>query len=147
MYMIVGLRRINCDSAIDRDGNSVDFSQITVSGMVDTNAPVTTFSGGGYGNHTIKVNSAVMTHSETVTSTNFLAVLVAMHLTVDGIVFDSYVASPIIVNGVQYSGYLTSTSGQGGSDFIIGVKDTTFTIYGSLSIRTDELRKIKSGSE
>ncbi|OJG97640.1 hypothetical protein RV18_GL000708 [Enterococcus termitis] len=90
---------------------------------------ISTFSGGGYGNHIITVNSAVMTHSGEVTDYNFDAVLKMMQLSVDGTAFDQFVAAPIIVNGVQYAGYLTGSNGQGGSDFVIAVKDTNFNIY------------------
>ncbi|THE07500.1 hypothetical protein E1H99_12410, partial [Enterococcus hirae] len=88
----------------------------------------TTFSGGGYGNHVITVNSAVTVKSGDVSEKNFLAVLNTLNLTVDGVSFNQFVSQPMMVNGVQYAGYLTGTNGSG-SDFTIVVKDVNFNIY------------------
>ncbi|WP_438770782.1 MULTISPECIES: LPXTG cell wall anchor domain-containing protein [unclassified Enterococcus] len=87
-----------------------------------------TFSGGGYGGHTITANSAVTVKTGQVSQTNFSSVISTVNITVDGVSYNQFVAQPIMVNGVQYAGYLTGANGSG-SDFTIVVKDTNFNIY------------------
>uniref|UniRef100_UPI001C61253D DUF4573 domain-containing protein n=1 Tax=Enterococcus mundtii TaxID=53346 RepID=UPI001C61253D len=87
-----------------------------------------TFSGGGYGGHTITANSAVTVKSGQVSQANFSSVISTVNITVDGTSYNQFVAQPIMVNGVQYAGYLTGANGSG-SDFTIVVKDTNFNIY------------------
>ncbi|WP_211197070.1 LPXTG cell wall anchor domain-containing protein [Enterococcus mundtii] len=87
-----------------------------------------TFSGGGYGGHTITANSAVTVKTGQVSQTNFSSVISTVNITVDGVSYNQFVAQPIMVNGVQYAGYLTGANGSG-SDFMIVVKDTNFNIY------------------
>ncbi|MBO0462762.1 hypothetical protein JZO83_13435, partial [Enterococcus sp. DIV1298c] len=87
-----------------------------------------TFSGGGYGGHTITANSAVTVKTGEVSQTNFSSVISTVNITVDGVSYNQFVAQPIMVNGVQYAGYLTGANGSG-SDFTIVVKDTNFNIY------------------
>ena len=87
-----------------------------------------TFSGGGYGGHTITANSAVTVKTGQVSQTNFSSVISTVNITVDGVSYNHFVAQPIMVNGVQYAGYLTGANGSG-SDFTIVVKDTNFNIY------------------
>lgn len=87
-----------------------------------------TFSGGGYGGHTITANSAVTVKTGQVSQTNFSSVISTVNITVDGVSYNQFVAQTIMVNGVQYAGYLTGANGSG-SDFTIVVKDTNFNIY------------------
>ncbi|OTN77454.1 hypothetical protein A5886_002554, partial [Enterococcus sp. 8G7_MSG3316] len=109
-------------------GGAVDGSlSEDASGVASWNQTAT-FSGGGYGGHTITVNSAVTTKSDQVNATNFNAVLQSLHLQVDGQSYTSFVATPLVINGVNYVGYLSSSSGSG-SDFTIAIKDTNFNVY------------------
>lgn len=89
---------------------------------------IATFSGGGYGGHTITANSAVTVKTGHLSQTNFSSVISTVNITVDGTSYNQFVAQPIMVNGVQYAGYLTGANGSG-SDFTIVVKDTNFNIY------------------
>lgn len=109
-------------------GGAVDGSlSEDASGVASWNQTAT-FSGGGYGGHTITVNSAVTTKSDQVNATNFNAVLQSLHLQVDGQSYTSFVATPLVINGVNYAGYLSSSSGSG-SNFTIAIKDTNFNVY------------------
>ncbi|WP_301355849.1 LPXTG cell wall anchor domain-containing protein [Enterococcus spodopteracolus] len=89
---------------------------------------IATFSGGGYGGHTITANSAVTVKTGYLSQTNFSSVISTVNITVDGVPYNQFVAQPIMVNGVQHAGYLTGANGSG-SDFTIVVKDTNFNIY------------------
>ncbi|MEC3940451.1 LPXTG cell wall anchor domain-containing protein [Enterococcus mundtii] len=89
---------------------------------------IATFSGGGYGGHTITANSAVTVKTGYLSQTNFSSVISTVNITVDGVSYNQFVAQPIMVNGVQHAGYLTGANGSG-SDFTIVVKDTNFNIY------------------
>ncbi|QDK71813.1 LPXTG cell wall anchor domain-containing protein [Lactococcus protaetiae] len=83
-----------------------------------------------YDGHVMSGNSAVTTSDSNVTSDNFQSVLVQANISVDRVAYTNYIASPIMVNGVQYAGYLTTATGTVGDDFVIVVKATDgFTNY------------------
>ncbi|AYG00895.1 LPXTG cell wall anchor domain-containing protein [Lactococcus allomyrinae] len=83
-----------------------------------------------YDGYAMSGNSAVTTSDSNVTSDNFQSVLMQANISVDRVAYTNYIASPIMVNGVQYAGYLTTATGTVGDDFVIVVKATDgFTNY------------------
>ncbi|RZI49219.1 hypothetical protein [Lactococcus kimchii] len=91
--------------------SSLSATQARMTGQKLTSSASATDSAGNSLNFNASYNSGLSTSDGNITTSNIKSVIQALDLTINGVALTQYVKSPIIVNGIKYSGFLESAEG------------------------------------